>query len=63
MFDDQKWKVDSDTHIDKIKIAYNLFKEQRATFKSIKTKGGKGQCLIVVGQPLHKNMLYIYKVS
>lgn len=62
-YNNNKWKVDADTQFDKLKIAYDLFCAGKDPFVIIATKDGKGQCLVIDGQPKYAKKFYVYKVS
>lgn len=63
IFEGNRWKVDSDTHIEKLQKAYRMSKSGETPFSKMPTKGGKGECLVITKEPLLKKLLYIYKVS
>lgn len=57
-----KWKVDADTQIDKLKIAFELLQEGEDPFLIKPTQNNTGECLIIKEQPLRNKKFYVYKV-
>src|SRR5690606_31593100 len=48
----KKWRVDADTHIDRLKIAFEACQSSDEPFKVKHTRDKKGECLVIKGQPL-----------
>ncbi|MFP5079192.1 hypothetical protein [Pedobacter sp. JCM 36344] len=59
----KKWKVDADTHIDRLKLAFYKSETTAEPFSIKQTRDKKGECLVIKGQPLRDKKFYIYKAS
>ncbi|WP_113660977.1 hypothetical protein [Pedobacter nanyangensis] len=57
-----KWKVDADTQIDKLKIAFELLQRGEDPFLIKPTQNNTGECLIIKEQPLRNKKFYVYKI-
>ncbi|WP_293302508.1 hypothetical protein [Pedobacter sp. UBA4863] len=62
-YKDNKWKVDADTQIDKLKIAFDLLREGEDPFLITPTQNNTGECLIIKGQALRNKKFYVYKIG
>ncbi|KEQ28286.1 hypothetical protein N180_01235 [Pedobacter antarcticus 4BY] len=58
----RRWKVDEDTHIEKLKIAYERSLKDVAPFHISRTKGGENYCLVLDEKSTVKKMMYIYEI-
>lgn len=54
-----KWKVDSDTEIEKLDVAFKIFDQGHDPFIVKETK--KGQCLIIKDEPQPAKKFYVYR--
>lgn len=59
-YDGQLWKVDEDTHIRKLEIAYDLLKDGQDPFLITSTVGDKNKCLLIKGEPIRPRHFYVY---
>ena len=59
----QKWKVDADTYIDRLKLAFEACKASDEPFVIKHTRDKKGDCLEIKGQPIRNKKFYVYKVG
>ena len=59
----KKWKVDADTYISRLKLAFEISKTTDEPFKLKHTRDKKGECLIIKDQPLRDRKFYVYKVD
>ena len=59
----KKWKVDADTYIDRLKLAFDKSETTNEPFKIKYTRDKKGECLVIKDQPLKNKKLYVYKVG
>jgi len=57
----ERWKVDADTQIDKLKISFELLQEDEDPFLIKLTQNNTGECLIIKGQALRNKKFYVYK--
>lgn len=62
MYQDKKWKVNADTHIDKLKIAFDELNKGKDPFVIKSLRDNKGEYLAVTGQPVRNSKVYIYAV-
>lgn len=60
MYQDKKWKVNADTHIDRLKIAFDEFEKGKDPFVIKPLRDNKGEYLAIKGQPVRNAKLYIY---
>jgi hypothetical protein len=59
---DKKWRVESDTYIDRLKLAYENFDKNDEPFLVKHTRDNKGECLVINGQPLRDKKFFVYAV-
>jgi hypothetical protein len=60
----QKWEVAADTHLDKLKLAFEAAQaSDDEPFKVKHTRDKKGAFLVIKGQPLRDKKFYVYKVG
>jgi hypothetical protein len=59
----KKWRVDADTYVDRLKIAFDLFEKSEEPFKIKHTRDQKGECLLIKGQPIRNQKFNVYKVA
>ncbi len=57
-----KWKIDADTQIDRLKTAFELLQEGKDPFLIKPTQNNTGECLIIKEQPLRSKKFYVYKM-
>jgi hypothetical protein len=62
-YQDKKWRVDADTFIDRLKIAFEQYEKNGDPFKIKHTRDNKGECLLVKGQPIRNQKFSVYKVA
>ncbi|AMP98299.1 hypothetical protein AY601_1382 [Pedobacter cryoconitis] len=60
MYQDRKWKVNADTHIDRLKIAFDLGAKGDDPFVIKMLRDNKGEYLAIKGQPVRNSKIYIY---
>lgn len=60
IYQDQCWKVDADTWIEKLEIAAKLFDSGEDPFLIKSTRGQKNQCLTIQGQAEYRKKFYVY---
>ena len=60
-YQDKYWKVDSDTWIVKLEIAFNEIQKGVDPFRIIKTRNSKNECLIIICQKGAKHF-YVYAI-
>ncbi|QTE36104.1 hypothetical protein J3L18_23670 [Mucilaginibacter gossypii] len=60
-YQDKYWKVDSDTWIEKLDIAFNELQKGVDPFRIMKTRNSKNECLIITGQKGAKHF-YVYAI-
>src|SRR5690606_23895247 len=63
MYNGDKWKVDADTYIDRLAIAFELLQKGEDPFLVKPTQNKTGECLIIKGQPLRNKKFYVYKTA
>jgi hypothetical protein len=59
----EKWEVGADTHIDRLKLAFEASKASDEPFKIKHTRDKKGAYLVIKGQPLRDKKFYVYSVG
>jgi len=59
----KKWKVDADTYIDRLKLAFEKSETTNEPFKVKHTRDKKGECLVIKDQPLRNKKFYVYRVG
>jgi hypothetical protein len=59
---DKKWKVNADTHIDRLKIAFDLLANTDEPFIIKATRDYKGETLAIKGEPIRNAKFYVYLV-
>lgn len=59
-YEGKKWKVNADTHIDRLKIAFDEFAKGNDPFVIKALRDNKGEYLAIKGQPIRNSKLYIY---
>ena len=59
-YQDKKWKVNADTHIDRLKIAFEEAEKGNDPFVIKALRDHRGEYLAIKGQPIRDSKLYIY---
>ena len=59
-YKDKKWRVDADTYIDRLKIAFDEFEKSDEPFKIKATRDNKGESLSIKGQPIRNQKFNVY---
>jgi hypothetical protein len=59
---DKKWRVNADTHIDRLKIAFGELSKSDEPFVIKPTRDYKGESLSIKGQPIRNAKFYVYSV-
>lgn len=59
-YQDQVWKVDADTYIEKLDIAFLMCSKSTDPFIVRQTRDGRGKCLTIMGEPLAPKRFYVY---
>lgn len=59
----KKWKVDADTYIDRLKLAFEKAEITDEPFTMKHTRDKKGECLVIKDHPLRNKKFYVYKVG
>ncbi|CAM4348234.1 hypothetical protein SAMN06265348_112173 [Pedobacter westerhofensis] len=62
MYQDKKWKVNADTHIDRLKLAFAEFEKGNDPFVIKTVRDNAAEYLAIKGQPVRNAKLYIYAV-
>lgn len=62
-YQDQKWKIDFDTHIDRLKRAFYEFEKSDTPLIIKSTRNNKNKCLVISNQPLRNKKFYVYQVG
>ncbi|TDQ11371.1 hypothetical protein [Pedobacter metabolipauper] len=62
-YKEKKWKVDADTYIDRLKLAYESVNTNEEPFIIKNRRDGKSQELTIAGQPVRDNKFYVYLAS
>lgn len=60
---DKKWRVDADTYIDRLKLAYEQCEKSAEPFVIKATRDHKGESLSIKGQPVRNKKFNVYKVG
>lgn len=60
---DKKWRVDADTFIDRLKIAFDQYEKSDEPFKMKHTRDHKSESLLIKGQPIRNSKFNVYKVG
>lgn len=63
MYQDKKWRVDADTYIDRLKIAYEAAQQSDEPFVIKATRNNKGEALCIKGQPVRNDKFNVYRVG
>lgn len=58
-YQDTKWKVTADTHIDRLKLAFDEFEKGNDPFVIKALRDNRNQYLAIKGQPVRNAKLYI----
>ncbi len=59
---DKKWRVKADTHIDRLKIAFDLLTDTDEPFIIKPLRDNKGEILTIKGQQVRDTKFYVYLV-
>ena len=59
-YEGKKWKVNADTHIDRLKMAFDETLKGKKPFVIKPLRDNKGEYLAIEGQPVRNSKLYIY---
>lgn len=57
---DKKWKVNADTYIDRLKLAYDQLEHTEEPFEIKATRDHKGETLTIKGQPVRNSKFHVY---
>ena len=60
MYQDKKWKVNADTHIDRIKIAFDQLTKGNDPFVIKALRDNRGEYLAIKGQPVRDSKFYVF---
>lgn len=60
MYADKKWKVNADTHIDRIKIAFDALSKGNDPFVIKALRDNRGEYLAIKGQPVRDSKFYVF---
>jgi hypothetical protein len=60
LYQDKKWKVNADTHIDRLKLAFDEVSKGTDPFEIKALRDNRGEYLAIKGQPVRNAKLYIY---
>ncbi|MGY0036144.1 hypothetical protein [Pedobacter sp. NJ-S-72] len=63
LYQEKKWKVNADTHIDRLKIAFDLGAKENDPFEIKALRDNRGEYLAIKGQPVRNSKIYIYAVE
>ncbi len=61
-YKDKKWKVNADTYIDRLKIAFDEMSKSDEPFVIKSTRDNKGETLTIKGQAIRNTKFYVYSV-
>ena len=61
-YKEKKWKVNADTYIDRLKIAFQEYEKSEEPFVVKRLRDDKGQYLAINGQPVRDMKFYVYSV-
>lgn len=61
-YQDKKWRVKADTHIDRLKIAFDGLANSDEPFEIKALRDNKGEYLAIKGQPVRDSKFYVYLV-
>jgi hypothetical protein len=62
-YKEKKWKVNADTFIDRLKIAFDELSKSDEPFVIKHTRDHKGEILAIKGQPIRDAKFYVYAVK
>lgn len=62
-YKDKKWRVDADTFIDRLKIAYEEALKSDEPFVIKATRDNKGESLSIKGQPVRNQKFNVFKAG
>lgn len=62
-YEGKTWKVNADTHVDRLKIAYDEFVKGNDPFQVKYLRDNRKAYLAIKGQPVRNSKLYIYAVE
>lgn len=57
------WKVDADTHFEKLKLAFDKLQKEEEPFEIKSTQKNKGKCLTIKGEPTYNKKFYVYATN
>ncbi|MCX2483611.1 hypothetical protein [Pedobacter sp. MR2016-24] len=60
MYQNKKWKVNADTHIDRIKIAFDQLAKGNDPFVIKALRDNRGEYLAIKGQPVRDSKFYVF---
>ena len=60
LYADKKWKVNADTHIDRILLAFNELEKGNDPFVIKALRDHKGEYLAIKGQPVRDSKFYVF---
>jgi hypothetical protein len=60
LYEGKKWKVNADTHIDRLKLAFDETAKGNDPFVIKALRDNRGEYLAIKGQPVRNSKLYIY---
>jgi len=62
-YQDKKWRVNADTYIDRLKIAYDLLATTDEPFLIKPLRDHKDETLAIKGQPIRDAKFYVYSAG
>jgi hypothetical protein len=60
LYQDKKWKVNADTHIDRIKLAFDEWSKGNDPFVVKPLRDNQGEYLAIKGQPVRDSKFYVF---
>ena len=63
MYEGKKWRVDADTYIDRLKLAYEAAQQSEEPFVIKATRNDKGESLHIKGQPVRNDKFNVYRAG
>jgi hypothetical protein len=60
MYQDKKWKVAADTHIEKLDLAFDTLNKGNDPFVIKATRDHKAETLSIKGDPIRNTRFYVY---
>jgi hypothetical protein len=60
MYENKKWRVAADTHIQKLDLAFEEFNKENDPFLIKATRDHQGEILTIKGDPIRNTRFYVY---